>query len=47
MTTLHHPTLPSTVEVDDQSVAEWTKAGWLKGEPKVVRKKDDEADTKN
>lgn len=40
--TLHHPTLPSTVEVDEKSVAEWVEQGWLKSEPKVVREKADE-----
>lgn len=43
MTTLHHPSLPSTVEVDgDKALADWVAAGWLKSEPKVVREKGDE-----
>lgn len=40
--TLHHPTLPSTVDVDDSALADWVAAGWLKSEPKVVREKDDQ-----
>lgn len=39
MTTLYHPTLPSTVEVDDKSVGDWTDAGWRKSEPKAVADK--------
>lgn len=45
MTTLHHPTLPSVVEIeDDKALADWVAAGWLKSEPKAVREaKDDDA----
>lgn len=40
--TLHHPTLPSTVEVDEKSVPEWTEQGWRKSEPKAVAEKVDD-----
>ena len=39
--TLHHPTLPSTVEVDASVVSDWIDAGWRKSEPKAVAEKAD------
>lgn len=42
--TLHHPILPSTVEVDEGSVPEWTNQGWLKSTPKAVREKADDSE---
>lgn len=36
--TLHHPTLPSTVEVDESAVSDWTDAGWRKSEPVAVKR---------